>query len=100
MLEYWLWSATHMSTGFGEFTNGSQNCLNTGGRDTCHTAVAAITSVSPANASAGVLRARKIRFDGGTTGSVATGCAFRASDASFGSASDVTAGGPLGWPGQ
>src|SRR5271156_1749229 len=99
MVEYWLWSATHMSTGFGEFTKGSQNCFRTGGWDTCHSAAAAITSVRVTTASAGFLRARKVGSDRGTSGSVTTGCALRASDASLGNASEVT-GGALGWPGQ
>src|ERR1700722_14566004 len=99
MVEYWLWSATQMSTGFGEFTNGSQNCFRTGGPDARHSAAEATASVSAASASAGTLRSRKFRFDRGTTGSVATGCALRASDASLGNSSEVTEE-LLGWPGQ
>src|SRR5580704_8450742 len=99
MVEYWLWSATHMSTGFGEFTKGSQNCFKTGGWVTCHSAAVAITSVRPISATAGFLSARKVGRDRVTTGSVATGGALRASDASLGNTREVT-GGPLGWPGQ
>src|ERR1700722_3711863 len=99
MVEYWLWSATHMSTGFGEVMNGSQNCFKTGGRDTRHSAIEAIASVSAISATAGILRAIRFRFGCRTSAGVAAVWALRRS-ASPGISREVTAGGPLGWPGQ
>src|SRR5271156_6566399 len=100
MVEYWLWSATHMSTGFGEYTNGSQNCLSTGGREKCHSVAAAITIVSAPSANACILRAGKFRFVRGTSGSVATGGALTVSALSLDNSRETAAAGPLGCPGQ
>ena len=89
-----------MSTGFGEFTNGSQNCFKTGGRDTRQSAVEAIASVSATSANAGIRRALKLRFDGGTSASVGAVWTLMRSAASPEISREVTAEGTLGWPGQ
>src|ERR1700730_17888243 len=89
MVEYWLWSATHMSTGFGEFTNGSQNCLKTGGRDACHRVAEAITRARPTSANASILPTVKIRFVRGSTESVELGWDLMTSEPLLGDSSEV-----------